>query len=177
MYWWCTDDALIICWWCTNDWLTMHWWGTCIWCICQWCTCIWYLILDTGPWSMYVWCMYICIMYPYDDMHLWFLILDLDAYMHVSTMHIYLIFDPDACVYDAYIFDPWPCCILLWCLCVWCIYLWSLTLIMMDISMILDPWPGCIYASIHDAYIYMTLNPDACMYDAVMNDAYVSKIL
>ena len=26
-------------------------------------------------------------------------------------------------------------------------------------------------------HIYMTLDPDACMYDAVMNDAYVSKIL
>ena len=26
-------------------------------------------------------------------------------------------------------------------------------------------------------HIHMTLDPDACMYDAVMNDAYVSKIL
>ena len=36
------------------------------------------------------------------------MILDLDAYIHVSTMHIYLIFDPDACVYDAIslILDP-----------------------------------------------------------------------
>ena len=26
-------------------------------------------------------------------------------------------------------------------------------------------------------HIHMTLDPDACMYDAVMNDAYISKIL
>ena len=52
--------------------------------------------------------------------YLWFLILDPDAYMHVSTMHIYMILDPDACVYDAgrndaYIHDPWPWCMYLWC--------------------------------------------------------------
>jgi hypothetical protein len=37
------------------------------------------------------------------------LILDPDAYMHVSMMHIYMTLDPDACMYDAYMYitlDP-----------------------------------------------------------------------
>ena len=47
---------------------------------------------------------------------------------------------------------------------------------MMDISMILDPWPWCMYAVIHDSYIYMILDPDACVYDAGMNDAYIHDL-
>ena len=114
------------------------------------------------------------------------------AYMHVYKMQIYMILDPDACVYDAwmkdaYIHDPWPWCMypwcgifswrtdqrtngrtnkpilgVGWCMWVWCIYLWSMTLVMMDISMILDPWPWCIYVS--TMQIYMILDPDSwCM--------------
>ena len=40
--------------------------------------------------------------------------------------------------------------------------------------LILDP---DAYMHVSMMHIYMTLDPDACMYDAVMNDAYVSKIL
>ena len=61
-------------------------------------------------------------------------------------------------------------------MCVWCIYLWSLTMIMMDISIILGPWPWCIYACIHDAYMYMILDPDACVYDEDMNDADIHDL-
>ena len=67
-------------------------------------------------------------------------------YLITIMMHISMILDPDACVYDARMY-------------VACIYdPRSLTLIhvcMMDISMILDPDP-CLY----DAYIY---DPDACV--------------
>ena len=44
-----------------------------------------------------------------------------------------MIIDPDACMYDAYINDPWS-----WCMYVWCIHLWSLILMhvcMMHTSM------------------------------------------
>ena len=33
------------------------------------------------------------------------------------------------------------------------------------------------YMHVSMMHICMTLDPDACMYDAVMNDAYISKIL
>ena len=84
--------------------------------------------------------------------------------IHVSIMPISIMFIPDACfpmtldldagVYDAFIFDPCPCCMLDEYVCVWCTYLWSMTLIMMDISIVLDPWPWCIYACIHYANIH-----------------------
>ena len=110
-------------------------------------------------------------------------------------MHISLILDPDVYWSDAYMYDAYICDS--WCKCMWCIYLWSLTLMYIGMMLTrtmrtsvilypdydgymydLDPWPGCIYACIHDAYIYMTLNPDACMYDAYMYitldpDAYI----
>ena len=54
---------------------------------------------------------------------------------------------------------------------------------MMHISVILDPhYVGYIYDSLsltrmhmHASMvqIFMTLDPDACMHDAVMNDAYI----
>ena len=56
--------------------------------------------------------------------------------MHISAMHIYMILDPDACVYDAHIYDPR-----------------SLTLMhvcMMHISMILKHacmYGACIYGA------------------------------
>ena len=40
------------------------------------------------------------------------LILDPDAYMHVSMMHIYMTLDPNACMYDAHMYitlDPDAC--------------------------------------------------------------------
>ena len=108
--------------------------------------------------------------------------------IHVHLMHISMTLDLDAGVYDAYIFDHWPWCtgMMHVCMTVWFMYLWSLTLILMDISMIFYPWPWCIYACIHDAYIYiwslslmhvcmlqvwikhtsMILDPGACIYDA-----------
>ena len=52
-------------------------------------------------------------------------------------------------MHDTNIYGPWS-----WCMCVWCIYLWSMTLIMIYMSMIFDPWPWCIYACIHDANLY-----------------------
>ena len=80
-------------------------------------------------------------------MHVWMIQI---LMMHMSMIH------------------PWS-----WCNYVWCIYLWSLSLMyigMMPIRTMhipvildpeydgyiydLDPWPGCIYACIHDAYIY-----------------------
>ena len=50
------------------------------------CVCDAY-IYDLLPWLWWI--------------YLWFLIHDPDAYMHVSTMQISMILDPDACIYDA----------------------------------------------------------------------------
>ena len=80
-----------------------------------------YLFLGPWPQCMYVWCMY-----------LWSFILS-----HVCMMHVCLTLDPNACTYDAYIFDHWA-----WYMCVWCIYIYdprSLTLVLACIhqSMIL----------------------------------------
>ena len=75
--------------------------------------------------------------------------------MHgACTRHAHINFPPWSwcmCVWS-YTFDPWPLRVHIWWMCVWCIYLWSLTLIIMDISLILDPWPWCIYAYPHCKY-------------------------
>ena len=49
------------------------------------------------------------------------------------------------------------------------------------IFMILDP-DACMYdawmhdACIHNSFIYMILDPDACVYDAGIKDAYISLL-
>ena len=68
--------------------------------------------------------MHVCTMH----ISLWSLIPMNICMIHVSTMQIYMILDPDACVYDAdmndayiciymhiYIHDPWPWCMYPWC--------------------------------------------------------------
>ena len=95
-------------------------------------------------------------------------------YSSLCMMHISMNLDLDANLYDAFIFDPWPLCMYVWCICVWFIiiyiydpwawlwwiYLWFLTL---------DP-DACMQVSM--MHIYMILDPDVCVYDAGMNDAY-----
>ena len=83
--------------------------------------------------------------------------------LHVSTMHIYMILDSDACECMMHIsmkFVSRP-----WCMHVWCAYVWY-------ISMILVPWPWCMYNTwMYDAHIH-DLCP-WCMYDAQMYDAHI----
>ena len=95
---------------------------------------------------MYPWCLYPLCMYPWCR-YPW--------YMYPGCFYpcVY-----DACMYDANIFDPWSWYMCVWCMTyLWCMYLWA---------SILDP-----ESSIHDAYTYI-FDPDACVYDAGMYDAY-----
>ena len=81
--------------------------------------------------------------------------------MHLCMIHIYYVaciyvwsssLDPDACMYDAHIYDPWSPWIFTWCIYPKCKYTWSLIIVcMMQIWMM---------------QISMTLDPDACIHDA-----------
>ena len=132
-----------------------------------WCWCMQECMMHVS--MIYLWCgwnfvtnrrtdkailcmVYVCCMYPRSL-----------TLMHVWMMHVSMILDPDSCVYDTYIYDPWPWCGAalmlhaciydayindpwLWCMCVWCTYVCCMCLW----SSILDP----------DAFMY-----EACIYD------------
>ena len=121
----------------------MYLWSLLLIYVCMMHVCmmhIWYLVLDPGPWCLYIWCMYIWCMYVW-CMYAWSLydaqmydthISDPDPwswYMHASMMHVSVMY---ACMYDPcmmhkcmiHIFlilipDPYtwmyPWCIYLWC--------------------------------------------------------------
>ena len=69
-------------------------------------------------------------------MHSWLDILDPDTCDHDAHTYYAFIHDPDTCMYDEFIHDPWS-----WYMHVWCIYL---------CSSILD-YDACVY----DAHIYV----------------------
>ena len=111
-----------------------------------------------------------------------------DPRIHDACIHDACIYNAciqDACLHDAYCM--YPRCIFIWSLTlmrvyVWCIYLWTSSLDpdawmydarMYDyISMILVPWPWCMYDTwMYDAHIH-DLCP-WCMYDAKMYDAHI----
>ena len=64
-----------------------------------------------------------------------------------------------AFIHDACIHDPWSWCMFAWCKYEWCIYPWSLTLM-----------------HVYMMHITMNLDPDACVYGAGMNDAYIHDL-
>ena len=120
---------------------------------------------------MMPWCMYARFIY------LWPLIL-----MHMCMMHVSLILGLDVCRFDACVYDAYISMILEPSYDGYIYDSWPLTLIMMDISMILDPWPWCMYVwwiylwslilmhvcmmQVWMIHISMIFYPDTCIYDA-----------
>ena len=121
----------------------MYLWSLLLIYVCMMHVCmmhIWYLVLDPGPWCLYIWCMYIWCMYVW-CMYAWSLydaqmydthISDPDPwswYMHASMMHISVMYawmyDPcmmHKCMIHIFLIlipDPYtwmyPWCIYLWC--------------------------------------------------------------
>ena len=158
----------------------------------HWPWWIYFCIQDVyiyDPWSWCMCMMHVCMMHVYDAcvydacvhdayiyyswpwlwlIHLWFLILDPDAYIFVSIhiwslimmhvcmifvcmMHISIIPDPD---YDGYIYDSWSLTLMQIFLYPRCIHIWSF--IMMHVCMM----------RVWTMRIPMILDPDICIYDA-----------
>ena len=86
--------------------------------VCRYDECV-YDAYIYGPWPLIL--MHACMMHIFMILNNWPLI-QMHVHMmqlHVCMMHISIIFDPDACVYDACVCDPWS-----WCICVGFTYVW-----------------------------------------------------